>query len=151
MVILDGTMTIKDSSKERGFTLVELMIALVIVGILAGIGIPNFLNLKDKAIWGTAKANLIVIRSSLAGYAVDSTINKYPVGTFDFSELSDIVPKANLPEAEEISKFQTDTFSYACTDGAFYTISVNVNNRAFDPLTVTPNGIQPDSYEAYVR
>jgi prepilin-type N-terminal cleavage/methylation domain-containing protein len=139
------------SSKERGFTLVELMIALVIVGILAGIGIPNFLNLKDKAIWGTARANLIVVRTSLAGYSIDSTINKYPVGTFNFSELSDIVPRANLPEEEEVSKFQAGSFSYACTDGAFYTITVNVNNRAFDPLTATPNGIQPASYESYVR
>jgi len=137
--------------KEHGFTLVELMIALVIVGILAGIGIPNFLNLKDKAIWGTAKSNIMMLRTSLSAYAIENTVTKFPVGTLNFSQLSTAVPKANMPDVEEGSKFQTGSFQYACADGGLYTITVNVNNRAFDALTATPNGISPDSYESYIR
>ena len=34
---------------ERGFTLVELMIVIVIVGILSAVALPNFLNQTDKA------------------------------------------------------------------------------------------------------
>ena len=34
---------------EKGFTLVELMIVIVIVGILSAVALPNFLNQRDKA------------------------------------------------------------------------------------------------------
>ncbi len=137
--------------KEAGFTLIEIMIVIVIVGILAGIAIPNFLNLKDKALWGTANANLSILRTSLAAYATNSGTNKYPVGSFDFSQISAVVPKANLPATEEQSKFRAGSFIYLCAEGKSYIISVNVNNRAFDALVASPNGISPDSYEGYVR
>jgi prepilin-type N-terminal cleavage/methylation domain-containing protein len=142
---------IRKTGKQSGFTLIEIMIVVVIVGILAGIAIPNFLNLKDKALWGTANANLSRLRTSLAAYATDSRVNKYPVGSFDFSQLSAVVPKANLPSTEEQSKFQAGSFSYLCANGESYNITVNANNRAFDTLIASPNGISPDNYEAYVR
>merc|ERR1711990_170303 len=34
---------------EKGFTLVELMIVIVIVGVLSAVALPNFLNQTDKA------------------------------------------------------------------------------------------------------
>ena len=113
--------------------------------------IPNFLNLKDRAIWGTAKGNLMVLRTSLAAYATDSNSNKYPIGTFDYSQISTTVPKANLPATEKLSKFRSGSFTYSCLDGVLYTINVNVDDRAYDLLVASPLGISPNSYEAYVR
>jgi prepilin-type N-terminal cleavage/methylation domain-containing protein len=137
--------------KESGFTLIEIMIVIVVVGILASIAIPNFLNLKDKAIWGTARGNLMMLRTALGQYAASSELNKYPVGSYNYSDLAVVIPKANLPALEKDSKYMTGSFSYSCTDGSFYLINVKVDNRAYDPMTASPSGITPDSYDSYVR
>jgi type IV pilus assembly protein PilA len=50
------------SRRSGGFTLVELMIVLAIVGILAAIAIPNFIRMRDRAKIAEAKANLGAIR-----------------------------------------------------------------------------------------
>ena len=48
---------------KKGFTLIELMIVVAIIGILAAIAIPNFLNFRNKAKSAEAKSNLGAIRS----------------------------------------------------------------------------------------
>lgn len=130
---------------EKGFTLIELMIVIAIVGILAGIAIPNFLNLKDRAIFGTGKANVDILHSALASYAANSQNGNYPVGNLNFAEIRNIVPKANLPPTEVDAKWQTGSFSYF-SSGESFAINVNSNNRAFDSLFGSPSGITPAAY-----
>ncbi|MDF1537249.1 MAG: prepilin-type N-terminal cleavage/methylation domain-containing protein [bacterium] len=137
--------------KSQGFTLIELMIVVAVIGILAAIAIPNFLNLKDKAIWGTARANLEVVRTSLAGYSADSIQNLYPLGTFDFAAFRSAVPKANLPANEPLSKLRTGSFSYTSTDGSSFSVSARADNRAYDLMVASPSGITPATYDDYVR
>lgn len=49
-------------SRSAGFTLVELMIVVAIVGILAAIAVPNFLRMRERAKVAEAKSNLGAIR-----------------------------------------------------------------------------------------
>ncbi len=55
-------------SNNKGFTLVELMIVVAIIGILAAIAIPNFLKYQAKAKQSEAKVNLKGIYTSQLSY-----------------------------------------------------------------------------------
>src|SRR5262245_63251640 len=53
---------------QKGFTLIELMIVVAIIGILAAIAIPNFLAYQARAKQSEAKTNLGGIYTSQIGY-----------------------------------------------------------------------------------
>lgn len=54
--------------KQAGFTLIELMIVVAIIGILAAIAIPNFMSYQCKAKQAEAKSNLGNIRTAQEAY-----------------------------------------------------------------------------------
>ena len=62
--------------KNSGFTLIEVMIVVVILGILAAVVIPKILDRPDQARVAAAKADIAVIMQQLKLYRLDNTF--YP-------------------------------------------------------------------------
>ena len=60
------------ASEESGFTLVELLVVMLIIGLLAAIAIPSFFNQRDKAYDASAKEMARTSETAMETYATDN-------------------------------------------------------------------------------
>ena len=120
----------KKAKTSKGFTLIELMIVVAIIGILAAIAIPQFANLVAKSQEGRTKANLGTIRSALSIYYGDSEgWYPYAASNGNLSILTigakylQVVPNADMPKTTNNvghPSLNTDTTTAGDTAGWYY-------------------------------
>ena len=64
------------NNKQRGFTLLEVMVVIVILGILASMVVPTLMGNKDKADQQKAVSDIVALENALDMYKLDNSI--YP-------------------------------------------------------------------------
>ena len=70
---------------ESGFTLIEMVIVIIVLGILVGIAVPKYGDFKDAANLAAAKANISSLRAAAAMCYAEQTVEtgtgSYPADT----------------------------------------------------------------------
>jgi len=64
----------------KGFTLIELVIIIILIGMLAAIAIPRYVDLRDQALRASAQATLDAGRAAVSLDFADKVLN---LGTYD--------------------------------------------------------------------
>jgi general secretion pathway protein G len=63
-------------SDEKAFTLIELMVVVIIIGLIAGLVVPQFIKQEEKATAKAAKAQIELLGTALDTFRLD--VGRYP-------------------------------------------------------------------------
>ncbi len=109
---------IRKVRSNQGFTLIELMIVIAIIGILAAIAIPNFIAYRNKAFCSAAESDARSIAAGLSDY---------------FSIAAHTVLPTQGPLSEVMLNYGTNNISVTCSrngrpDANLATIAGDLDN-----------------------
>ena len=133
--------------KRKGFTLIELMVVIFIVGILAAVAIPIMRGRIDSAKWSEGKASAGSIRTAARAVQAEKGPAYVYVGT-SLTELGFNVDDANDGDDLDGKYFSNEAYVIAFTAAAGYDTyiitvtpgnSVNRSEAPSSPTTVTLN------------
>jgi len=134
---------------KNGFTLIELLVVMVIIGLLAGLILPNFMSARERARDARRKSDLEQIQKALELYKMDKSPPVYPA-SLDFNSAAFCgsswsgggnvyLPKVSC-DPKNPDGGASDEYKYIYTrnssDSLKYTLTACLENKS-DPDAVT--------------
>lgn len=123
----------KHLSKRSGFTLIEIILVVVIIGILAGIGIPKLGGKSDKAKMAQAQGNIQMLSMAVREYEIingdypsslDGLLNESKGGPFLEKKVIPMDPWGKPYVYSAPGANNSHTFDLSCTSQK----GVSINN-----------------------
>ncbi len=123
--LTNGTKNATIICMRKGFTLIELMIVVVIIGILTAIAIPNFYKLVDRAKSASVVANMHTTQVTVETRAIDNNQTYFPniasfmddLPTFKnpFNDANPCIQNSSAANIEGVVEYEGESGYYTIT------------------------------------
>lgn len=125
---------------RRGFTLMELLVVVMVIGILASLAIARYVNVRDRSHISAATYDLDLVRKLLAYYAADW--NTYPPAAATYDELQTQLVDGDGNSLGQLPYPYTFEFlSYRIDANNNFVVRVRARDNGGTVLVATPEAI----------
>jgi general secretion pathway protein G len=117
---------------EKGFTMIEMMVVLIIIAVLIGVGVKFYIGYVDKAKITKAKGDITTMQAALDSYYAEK--NEYPSNPKDAGIDSTVLASSgNVAYIYNLSNDEYTIHTRVPVDGTHYVVAKGKNGRSLEP------------------
>lgn len=129
-MMMPSVMPFKPGRKQRGFTLVEIIIVVAIIALLAGVAVPAYISFIQRAKETAVLAYLGKVKKAQETHRLEDAVDRYS-GSFDELETTGFVEGSVGAASRVANEYQLDLSAGVSSGEPFWNILA-------DPLSLNP-------------